>query len=166
MELSRKISAVEDREIMKAANRAAARVSQELKMHMKPRSFHQKLGEKTSREKRALTVKELRQKEMLKDTGKTSPGVVTLGETVVDEGNNNPSMYEIIREWNETPEDEVLSLSESHSLSIDPTCKPDLFPIQIWKYVRDDDRSNVANRCGINSLNSVFMKSYFHYPCI
>ena len=33
-------------------------------------------------------------------------------------------------------------------MSIDPTGKPDLFPIHIWKYVRDDDRSNVANRWG------------------
>ena len=65
-----------------------------------------------------------------------------------DEGNNNPSMYEIIRGRKETSEDEVLSLSDSHSFSIDPTGKPELFRIQIWKYVRDDDRSNVASRWG------------------
>jgi hypothetical protein len=93
-----------------------------------------------------LTIKELRHKEKLREVGKTSPGVVTLGEEIIDEGDSNRSAYEIIREWHEPPEDEILSLAATHSLSCDPTGKPELFPLEIWRYVRDVDRGNVKSR--------------------
>ena len=101
------------------AVKAATKLSNELKNQMKPRSYYQKMDEKANRETRALTVKELRHKEKLKETGKTSPGVVTLGEEVKDCGDDNRSAYEIIREWHVPPDDEVLSLSVTHSLSTD-----------------------------------------------
>ena len=104
--------------------------------NISPRSFQQKLHEKTKREERALTVKELRQKEMLRETGQTSLGAVTLGEEVTDYGDDNRSAYEIIREWHEPPNEEVLSLTATHSLSNDITGKPYLFPTAIWKYFR------------------------------
>jgi hypothetical protein len=104
-ELITKIWKVEEKEIAKAAERAATKMVNELRQQSKPRSYQQKLEEKTRRETRALTVKELRQKEMLKEVGQTSPGVVTLGEELQDYGDENRSAYEIIREWNEPTED-------------------------------------------------------------
>ena len=83
-QLLSKVTLAEEREIIKVATRAAAKLSQELKQQSKPRSYHQKLDERTRREKRALTIKELRHKERLKEAGKTSPGVVTLGEDIID----------------------------------------------------------------------------------
>ena len=74
-ELIQKILVVEEKELNKAATKAALRMTQDLKRQMRPRSYHQKLDEKTKRETRALTIKELRHKELLRETGKTSPGI-------------------------------------------------------------------------------------------
>ncbi len=79
------------------------------------------MEEKTKRGRRALTIKELRHKERMQEVGKTSPGVVVLGEDIENQVDENRSAYEIIREWHEPPEDEVLSLATKYSLSNDPT---------------------------------------------
>jgi hypothetical protein len=59
LELVQKIWYVEERELAKAAEKAATKLEYELKKQMKPRSYHQKLDEKTKRETRAMTVREL-----------------------------------------------------------------------------------------------------------
>ena len=52
----------------------------------------------------------------------------------------------VILEWASTPTDDVSGLAAEYSLSEDPEGKPELFPLEQWKFVADADRPLVAAR--------------------
>jgi hypothetical protein len=122
----------------------------------KKKAYKTKQNEKERREQKESTIREIRHQERLKETSKTSLGDPTaLGNEIIDFGDPTLGTYEVLRSWLDIPDDEIESLREMYSLSEDETGKPEYFPKEIWKYVRDDDKPNVNARWALFSTERI-----------